>query len=180
MKLTILLLAFSSLTITMTNDWQIFQSEAGKFQIEMPELPAFTSQLLSTKSGDLKMSAFMHEGEEGIDDNIMYMISYIDYPENEVNAETMDKMTLTNFYNESAAGSALSMEGKITEEAEAEVLGYDARNFTIKYLDGKAIMRMQLILVRNRAFAIQTVALAANDKNAAQNRFFNSFELLKD
>jgi hypothetical protein len=72
------------------------------------------------------------------------------------------------------------MEGKITEEAEAEVLGYDARNFTIKYLDGKAIMRMQLILVRNRAFAIQTVALAANDKNAAQNRFFNSFELLKD
>ena len=37
-----------------------------------------------------------------------------------------------------------------------------------------------IILIKNRVYALQTIALTENDKNAAQNRFFNSFELLND
>ncbi|NJN78340.1 MAG: hypothetical protein HC803_08460 [Saprospiraceae bacterium] len=180
MKLPILLLVFTSFAFTTINDWEIFQSEAGKFQIEMPQLPAYVSKVLDTKNGELTMNAFMHEGEAEVDDNILYMISYIDYPEDQVNAENMDKETLVKFYEGSAKGAASSMDGKITAEAEVEVFGYEGRNFRIDYLDGQAIMRMQVILVKNRIYALQTVALPDNDENAAQNRFFNSFELLND
>jgi hypothetical protein len=168
-----MLLAFTTVT-----DWEIFQSEAGRFQIEMPELPAYTSQILDTKSGVLELHAYMHEGDADIDDNILYMITYIDYPEDQINSETMDKVALVKFYNGSAEGSASSMNGRVTEETEVEVLGHEARNFTIDYLGGEAIMRMQVVLIKNRVYALQTVALSKNDKNAAQNRFFNSFELV--
>ena len=108
------------------------------------------------------------------------MITYIDYPEDQINSETMDKAALVKFYNGSAEGSASSMNGRVTEETEVEVLGHEARNYTIDYLEGEAIMRMQIILIKNRVYALQTVALTENDKNADQNRFFNSFELLND
>ena len=180
MKLTMTLLAVTLFAFTTVADWEIFQSEAGKFQIEMPELPAYTSQLLDTEGGTLELHAYMHEGETDIDDNILYMITYIDYPEDRINSETMDKETLVNFYNGSAEGAASSMNGRVTEETEVEVLGYNARNYTINYLDGQAIMRMQVVLVKNRVYALQTIALPEKDKNAAQNRFFNSFELISE
>jgi hypothetical protein len=180
MKLTIILLAFTLFAFTTVADWEIFQSEAGKFQIEMPELPAYTSQLLDTKGGALELHAYMHEGDSDVDDNILYMITYIDYLEDQINSETMDKAALVKFYNSSAAGAASSMNGRVTEETEVEVLGHEARNYTIDYLEGEAIMRMQIVLIKNRVYALQTIALTQNDKNAAQNRFFNSFELVND
>jgi hypothetical protein len=180
MKLVIILLAFTLLAFTATTDWEIFQSEAGRFQIEMPELPAYNSQLLDTKSGELDLHIYMHEGDADIDDNILYMVTYIDYPEDQINSEMMDKEALVKFYNGSAQGAASSMSGRVTKETEVKVFGYEARNYRIDYLEGEAIMQMQIILVKNRVYALQTIALTQNDKNAAQNRFFNSLELLSE
>jgi hypothetical protein len=180
MKSITTLLTFTLLAFTTAPNWEIFQSEDGRFQIEMPELPAYTSKLLDTKDGTLELHAYMHESDSTIDDNIFYMISYIDYPEDQINSEAMDKETLVKFYNGSAEGAASSMNGRVTEETEVEVFGYEARNYTIDYLEGEAIMRMQVVLIKNRVYALQTIALTKNDKNAAQNRFFNSFELINE
>ncbi|MFK7949077.1 MAG: hypothetical protein AB8G11_15920 [Saprospiraceae bacterium] len=182
LHLTTVALAIASIAATTTNisDWEIFRFERGLFQIEMPALPAFSSQQLTTDLGDLKMSIFMHEGEEGIDDNILYMISFTDYPADKINSKKMDEATLDEYYKGSVQGSVSNMGGKLLDEKNIELFGHEAREIKIDYLDGQAVMRMQILLVENRMYALQTVALADNDDNADQKRFFNSFELLNE
>lgn len=182
LRLMILVVAMTSIAATTIdiNDWEIFRFERGLFQIEMPELPAFSSQQLMTDLGELKMSIFMHEGEEGIDDNILYMISFTDYPADKVNAENMDKAALDEYYKGSVQGSVNNMSGVLIDEKTIELFGQEGREIKVDYLEGQAIMRMQILLVKNRMYAIQTIALADNDDNDDQKRFFNSFELLNE
>jgi len=177
---TIITISILSLAFTMVNDWEIFQYEAGKFRIEMPDLPTVSTQLLSSKIGDLEMHIFMHEGEAGIDDNILYMLNYTDYPETVVNADNMDKAAMKTFFTNSINGAVNNMDGELKAEKEIEVLGKPGREVTIHYLNGEAIMRMQIILLKNRMFTLQTIALAANDDNEAQKRFFNSLEFIEN
>lgn len=179
LHLTILIVAIISIAATTPmSDWEIFRFERGLFQIEMPELPAFSSQRLSTDLGELNMSIFMHEGEEGVDDNILYMISFTDYPTDKVNANKMDELALDEYYKGSVQTSVNNMNGKLLDEKTIDLFGHEGREIKVDYLDGQAIMRMQILLVENRMYAIQTIALAANDNNDDQKRFFNSFELL--
>lgn len=181
LRLTIVALAIVSIAATTTiDDWELFRFERGLFQIEMPELPAFSSQKLTTEIGELNMNIFMHEGEEGIDDNILYMISFTDYPADKINSEEMDETTLDEYYKGSVQGSVNNMNGKLLDEKNIELFGHEAREITIDYLEGQAIMRMQILLVKNRMYALQAIALTDNDKNEDQKRFFNSFELLNE
>lgn len=177
---TILLLAIFSLSFSVLNDWEIFQSEKGNFQIEMPELPAVSSQVLQTSLGDIKMNVFMHEGEADIDDNILYMLSYTDYPTEKVNAENMDKESLNKYYEDAVKGSVNNLDGVLKSEETIDIFGHEGRSITVNYMESKAIMKMQILLVKNRMYAIQVIALAENDNNESQNRFFNSFELIPE
>jgi len=182
LRLVIVALAITSIAATTPNinDWELFRFERGLFQIEMPDLPAFSSQRLTTDLGDLKMSIFMHEGEAGIDDNIFYMISFTDYPADKVNADVMDRTALDEYYKGAVQGSVNNMNGKLLDEKTIDLFGHEGREIKIDYLEGQAIMRMQILLVKNRMYALQTVALADNDDNNDQKRFFNSFELLSE
>jgi hypothetical protein len=176
---TILAISVLSFAFTTVNNWEIFQYEKGNFRIEMPDLPTVSTQLLSSKIGDLEMHIFMHEGEAGIDDNILYMLNYTDYPETVVNADDMDEAAMKEFFTNSINGAVNNMDGELKAKKEIEVLGKPGREVTISYLNGDAIMRMQIILVKNRMYTLQTVSLAANDDNEAQKRFFNSLEFIK-
>jgi hypothetical protein len=178
-QFTIFVITILSFSFTTINDWEIFQYEKGNFRIEMPDLPTVSTQLLSSKIGELEMHLFMHEGEAGIDENILYMINYTDYPKNILNS-TMEKAALDKFLRSSINGAVNNMDGELKSEKEIEVLGNTGREVVIGYLSGEAIMRMQIIVVDNRMFTLQTIALAVNDDNEAQKRFFNSFELVKN
>ena len=178
-QFTIFVITILSFSFTTINDWEIFQYEKGNFRIEMPDLPTVSTQLLSSKIGELEMHLFMHEGEAGIDENILYMINYTDYPKNILNS-TMEKASLDKFLRSSINGAVNNMDGELKSEKEIEVLGNTGREVVIGYLSGEAIMRMQIIVVDNRMFTLQTIALAVNDDNEAQKRFFNSFELVKN
>ncbi len=177
--LTIVVIAIASLAFTVVTDWEIFQSEAGKFQIEMPDLPAVTAQLLTSDLGELEMNVFMHEGEEGIDENILYMVSYTDYPKDKINTTEMDKAALDVYYKGAVNGSVNNLDGKLVTEKTITIFGHEAREVKVDYMNGQAIMKMQILLIENRMYALQVIALAENEGNEAQNRFFNSFELLK-
>lgn len=175
----IIIISILSFAFTTVNDWETFEYDKGNFRIEMPNLPTVSTQLLSSKIGDLEMHLFMHEGEAGIDDNILYMLNYTDYPTDIINSE-MDETALEKFFTGSVNGAVNNMEGELKSEKKIEILGNVGREIIINYLNGEAIMRMQIILVGNRMFTLQTIALAANDDNEAQKRFFNSFELIEN
>jgi len=177
---TIITISLVSFAFTTVTDWEIFQYEDGNFRIEMPDLPAVSTQLLNSSIGTLEMHIFMYEGEAGIDDNILYMLNYTDYPENEVNSEMMEEEALKDFFTGSIKGAVNNMDGELLSEETITVLGKEAREVSIGYLDGAAIMKMQIILVKNRMFTLQTISLADNSDNDAQKRFFNSFEFINN
>lgn len=174
----ITIMAITSFAFTTIGDWEIFQSEAGKFQIEMPDLPAFSSQQHTTALGDINMNVFMHEADADIDDNILYMISYTDYPVAKINGETMDKAALGQYYKDAVQGSVNNLDGVLKSEKTIDIFGHEGREIIVNYMENQAIMRMQILLVKNRMYAIQAIALAGKEGNDDQNRFFNSFELL--
>ena len=180
-RFLIITLAVTAMAATTSiGDWELFRFDRGLFQIEMPDLPAFSSQELSTDIGNLTMSVFMHEGEEGVDENLFYMISFTDYPVDKVNAESMSKAALDEHYKNSLQSTVNNMDGVLIEEKEIELFGHEGRDIKISYFEGQMIMRMQTLLVKNRMYALQTVASADNDNNDSQRRFFNSFELLSE
>ena len=180
-RFLIITLAVTAMAATTSiGDWELFRFDRGLFQIEMPDLPAFSSQELSTNIGNLTMSVFMHEGEEGVDENLFYMISFTVYPADKVNAESMSKAALDEHYKNSLQSTVNNMDGVLIEEKEIELFGHEGRDIKISYFEGQMIMRMQTLLVKNRMYALQTVASAGNDNNDSQRRFFNSFELLSE
>ena len=152
--LTILVIAITSIAATTIhiNDWELFRFDRGLFQIEMPELPAFSSQRLTTDLGELNMSIFMHEGEKGVDDNILYMISFTDYPVDKINAAEMDETTLDEYYKGSVQTSVNNMQGKLLDEKTIDLFGHEGREIKVDYLDGQAIMRMQILLVKKHKY----------------------------
>lgn len=180
-RFLIMTLAVTAIAATnSTGDWELFRFDRGLFQIEMPDLPAFSSQELTTDIGDLQMSVFMHEGEVGVDENLFYMISFTDYPADKINAETMTKAALAEHYQSSFQTTVKNMDGTLIEEKTIELFGHEGRDIKISYFDGQMMMRMQTLLVKNRMYALQTVATADKDDNDSQQRFFNSFELLSE
>jgi hypothetical protein len=174
----LLLFAFISLPFMFATEWETFQSDEGNFQVEMPDLPAIETQVLSSKIGELFMHMYIHEGVEGVDENLIYMVNYTDYPEKVINSN-MEEVALDNYFRGSIDGAVSNMEGTLVEEKKITVLGYQGREVVVNYLNGVAVVRMQTFLVNNRMYALQVITLAENDNNASQKRFFNSFELLQ-
>ncbi len=181
MRFLIALFIFSinnSLHAQNDGPWEYHQSLEGTFSIQWPGEFFTRVDSVDTPLGILAYHTFFHQNpKEEQGDNIMYMLSYCDYPSGGMHSDST--ALLNEFFAATMEQAAKSVIGKVMYNDEIWLGDYPGRFFRIDYLDGKAVIKTQAFLVENRYYTIQTVTIAQKSLNRSTDYFFESFKVIE-
>lgn len=158
-------------------NWQEYHSYSGKFSIltlgEMTE----KVDSIATNIGKLAYHTFFYQPPAADADNVLYMLSYVDYPEGTIHADSTE--LLTEFFKETIATAASSVKGVLLYTNDWKYNNYPGKVWRIDYLNGKAIIKTKACVIGNRYYALQTVTRKEKSLNFAADRFLDSFKLIE-
>lgn len=174
MKYLILFVFAGMLTQTA---WEEYISLSGKFKILTPSSLVEQVDTIQTEVGDLAYHTFFHQTSSKEEtDNTIFMVSYCDYPEGIIFADSSG--LVDTFFEETMQAAAESVDGEILYSTDIQKDDNPGKQWRIDYLDGEAIIRTKAFLVKNRYYSIQTISNKKQKSWGDNNQFFDSFELL--
>lgn len=157
--------------------WTFFQSLEGDFSVDFPEGRRIErADTVETALGELVYHIFLVQKDQKAD-NVMYMISYCDYPEGTVHSDSTE--FLQEFFEATMDQAAKAVNGDLIYHDFAWYKNYPGYLWRIDYLDGKALIKTKAFLVRNRYYAIQTVTIRPKSLNLSTDRFMDSFRVIE-
>jgi len=154
----------------------VIHFETKSYKISFPGEPKKMTQNLPTKVGQLLMTIDAYEpGTLAGDDNHLYMIMDTDYPDTIVHSDKTE--IIDKFFRDAIDGVVKDLTYKLMTETQGQVGKYPSRTIEIDYKDGLAIMKMKLILYKNKFIIIQTITETKKYSNPSIDKFFDSFVL---
>jgi hypothetical protein len=156
--------------------WEEMVSTAGGFGIRVPGFMVEKVDTMKTQLGEMAYHTYFFQSPVKTSDNLFYMVSYCDYPEGSVHADSTE--LLEEFFDVTAKESAFSITGELVYSNPWDWNGYPGRIWRVDYLQGEAIIKTRAFLVENRYFTMQTIMLKDKSLNASSKQFFDSFYLL--
>lgn len=170
-SLLIIVLILSSFS---NRDWIWFNKD--DYKISFPGDPSTDSTVQETKLGPITVFTHSFESAEDVNDsNLVYIAVVTHYPPQFAN--TTDKAFIAGFFSGAVKSAVSSMPGKLISEKEIKLNDYPGREIKVDYGDGAAIVTMRIILVKDRVFGIQTIALPGKEDNSTALRYFDSFNV---
>lgn len=170
----LMLMAFRSLPTG--GEWREFTSRAGKFSALTPAPMTEKITTAKTAIGELAYHTFSCQPPENEQDNLLYLISYCDYPAGTVHSDSA--ALLAEFFAATVEESAQSIRGELAYAADFQWGDFPGKIWRVDYNRGEATLRTKLIVVKNRVYTLQTACLRAKTLNASADRFFDSFKVL--
>lgn len=158
-------------------EWEEFRSAEGGFRILVPGPVRQSADTLETGIGQLVYHTFFcQEKEEDGSDNLLYMVSYVDYPAGTVHSDSTE--LLPEFFEATVESAAFSINGKVLYAHEDRYFEYPGYIWRIDYLGGKAVIKTRAYLVGSRLYTLQTVTYRELNLNPASDKFMEAFRLL--
>ena len=157
------------------DQWKYYESEEGLFKVLVPG--PFTKHLdsITTEVGKLAYHTFLLQRDPKSADNVLYMVSYCDYPPYTAHSDSME--LLAPFFDQTVEAATESVEGELLY-SNPDFLGtFPGRFWRIDYLNGEAIIKTKAFLVENRYYSLQVITLKDKNRNDSVDRFFESFQL---
>lgn len=161
-----------------TNNWKELRSFEGRFRIAMPGEVKEKSYTLATDVGDLTYRTFYCQLPIKGSDNLMYMLSYVDYPEDALHSDSTE--LIQEFFEATMDAAAQSVKGDLVYSGADDYKGFPGKRWRIDYLRGTAVIKTRAIIVDNRYFAIQTITKKDKNLNLSTDKFFESFTIFVD
>lgn len=177
MSKLLLLLSCVGLLSFYTNDWFEFVSEKGKFTVLSPGEMANRTNSLETEIGQLDYHTFLYQPKSKEADNLVYMVSYVDYPNHSIHSDSTE--LLKDFFDATIETAVQSVEGELMYSADAKLKDYPGKIWRVHYNDEKAQIKTKAFLVDNRYYSIQTITLKEKSLNPSSDKFLDSFRLLE-
>jgi len=175
--LTVSLVVISLMSFVKPEKWFWLVSEEYGYKIEFPVEPEERPKVVNSEIGELKLNVFLYDASlRGNDDNLVYMVNYIEYPEDEIHSDNTE--ILTDLFRNSVEGAVINVNGELLSEKEIQLGQYPGRELRIDYKNGMAIIRMRMYLVENKMYMIQTITETNKEANNSITRFMDSFELI--
>ncbi len=172
-----LIFSISGLHAQEDGPWTYFQSLDGDFSIDWPDGNRIDKvDTVETAIGKLVYHVFLLQKNEK-SDNVMYMLSYCDYPENTIHSDSTE--LLHDFFEATMDQAAKSVNGDLTYYDFSWYKDYPGYLWRIDYLDGKALIKTKAFLVNRRYYALQTVTLRPKSLNLSIDRFMDSFKVIE-
>ena len=177
--LSIILSLFFPLLLSAQEDgpWTYFQSLKGDFSIDFPDGPRMDrADTVETAIGQLVYHIFLVQKDQKAD-NVMYMLSYCDYPEGTIHSDSTE--LLNDFFEATMDQAAKSVNGELTYFDFTWYNDFPGYLWRIDYLDGKVLIKTKAFLVDRRYYAIQTVTIRPKSLNLSVDRFMDSFRVIE-
>ncbi|MEZ4993349.1 MAG: hypothetical protein R2824_23200 [Saprospiraceae bacterium] len=156
--------------------WEEIVSNAGRFGIRAPGYMIEKVDTIKTQLGEMAYHTYFLQSPVKTSDNLFYMVSYCDYPEGSVHADSTE--LLEEFFDVTVKESAFSISGDLVYSNPWEWNDYPGRIWRVDYLKGEAIIKTRAFLVDNRYYSMQTIMLKDKSLNPSSKAFFDSFYLL--
>ncbi len=178
LKASLLSLIFLFFNFFPSNDpWLEFKSHEGAFSISAPGKIKEVIKKAETGLGSLEYHVFIHRNNDPNAENMVYMISYCDYPEHTVHSDSTELLNL--FFDASIEESVLSVNGKLAYSSTLDFNGHPGRIWRTDYGNGQGIIRTKAFMKGRRYYSIQTICTLENSMNLSSDKFFNSFRILE-
>ncbi|MEL7021657.1 MAG: hypothetical protein AAGK47_08615 [Bacteroidota bacterium] len=174
--LFIILLTLTAQLSIAQLDWRATTSLEGRFRIYAPAQLVESTDTIETAVGKLVYHTFFHHTNPKSAENVMYMLSYVDYPQGAMHSDSIS--LLESFFHTTTTTAAEAVKGKLLYVSDTELSGYPGRLWRIDYLEDEAVIRTRAYMVEDRYYALQTVSLRERNLNRSGERFLDSFELL--
>jgi hypothetical protein len=165
---------FSAWTIA---PWQEFVSYEGKFKILTPGELMVKVNPIETAIGHLEYHTFIYQPEDKQSDNLVYMVSYCDYPDHSVNSDSLNLME--DFFQTTIEGAVESVNGELRYSSEIKLGDYPGRLWRVDYAEGAVVIKTKAFLVGKRYYSLQTIMLKERSLNKSSDRFIDSFHLIE-
>jgi len=157
--------------------WEQIDDIDGRFRIELPGTFELKVDTLETAMGQQTFYTYFYKVPE-IEraENLIYVLSYVDYPEGALHEDSTELVTEFLISTEEAAAEALR--GEVIYATDREVNGYPGRIWRIDYKDGEASARTLAFVIGQRYYELKTFTLAGRGLGDASDKFFGSFRYL--
>jgi hypothetical protein len=159
----------------MGRTWQTHQDYEGRFTVQVPAAFRTKVDTIATAVGPLVYHTYFLQAPVDTAENELYMLSYVDYPAGTIHHDSTD--LLTEFFAETIETARKTVRGEVRFSTEVQLRGYPGRYWRIDYLNGRAGIRTQAFVVRNRYYTIQTISRRETGINRSTDRYFDSFRV---
>ena len=174
-KLVVFVIAVFGMSFTSFN-WELFQSVDGKFQVLTPGEMTEKVNPIKTEIGEMKYFTYLHQPENKDADNLVYMVSYCDYPEYSIHSDSTE--LLAEFFETTVATAVESVGGELQYSTDINIGEYPGKLWRINYNEGHALIKTKSFLVGRRYYSIQAITLKDRSLNVSMDKFLDSFRLL--
>lgn len=156
--------------------WTEFKSYDGNFRVLCPGELTEKIDTIDTEVGEVAYHTFVYQPPERDAANLVYLVSYCDYPEGIVFADSTG--LVDDFFQETMDAAAFSIDGELMYSTDIQLDTFPGKLWRIDYLNGQAVIKTKAYLVGNRYYSLQTVTSKSRNINPASETFFDSFRLL--
>ncbi len=157
--------------------WEEFVSYDGRFRILTPGPFKQKVDSIDTRLGPLAYHTFFHQPEGEAQENVLYMVSYCDYPAGTVHSDSLE--LLDEFFQATMEAATSSVRGELLYADDIRLDRYPGKVWRIDYLNGKAVIKTRAYVVGTRFYTVQTIMVRQRSLNRASDRFLDSFRLLE-
>ena len=105
--------------------WEVFRSEKGCFEILSPGELTEKTDTTATGIGEIIFHNFFFQPPEENADNVLYKVSYWDYPEGSMHSDSLD--LLADFFAATVESSTRSVRGKIFYQSDIQWKGFPGK-----------------------------------------------------
>ena len=143
--------------------------------------PAELTHKIDTVETDLGQQAyhtfFLQAPDKDEAENIIYAISYVDYPEGTLHHDSLE--LVSEFLTGTEEEAAVAVGGEVIYSSEKNISGFPARQWRIDYPSkgGTASARTLAGVANNRYYELKVFSLQASGLNKSADRFFDSVRL---
>ncbi len=156
--------------------WEEMFDLEGRFKVLTPALLEYATDTLETAIGQQVYHTYFLEVPDATQsDNVIYALSYVDYPDGSLHQDSTE--LVTELFDSSEEAAAENVGGELVYSNPTEVSGFPARQWRIDYNGGKATARSIAVVAHNRYYEVRTFSLRKRGANQSNNKFFESLVL---
>jgi hypothetical protein len=150
--------------------------ETDDYSILFPGKTQHSTQTVPSTLGDLLVSIVSYEALASmLDSNYLYMIIESRYPDSTIHSDST--RTLDIVFRGAIDGALNNGAGKLITETPGNIGKYPARTIEVDFQNGRAVLKMVMVLRESKMIILQTFTETAKYPNASLDDFFQSFKI---
>ncbi|WP_281612920.1 hypothetical protein [Flammeovirga sp. SubArs3] len=147
------------------------------FKIKFPKETEIRKMETPTEYGNTKVVVEFCQPKLVNDDNLIYMVTIIKYPED---ITLTDNFDLDDYYSNVIQRALNGRQTTLISKNKVSENGISGIEMKESFRDGQIVIKQKVFLKGNSQIALQVMTIPNNDDNKSMNSFFDSFEFIEE